>query len=159
MKHTILLIIVLAAITWSVSGQELRSNQVNYQVQTHDSLLIWDKLNIQCSPQIKELLERHVIQNRKNNFINGYRLQIYFGSGSNARSQATKVRNDFLSAHPDIKTYLIYKSPDFKVLVGNFRTKSEALKLQKSLIYKYPDAFIVPDEIAFPDFAGNTSTN
>lgn len=120
--------------------------------------MIWDKLNIQCSSQIKELLERHVRQNKKNNFTNGYRLQIYFGSGLNARTQATKVRTDFLSNHSDIKAYLIYKSPDFKVVVGDFRTKSEALKLQKSLTYQFPNAFIVADEIAFPELAGNTST-
>jgi hypothetical protein len=157
MKRTILLLFVLASITWSVPGRELRNNHANYQVQTNDSLKIWDKLDIQSSPKIKELLEQHVRQNKKNNFTNGYRLQIYFGSGSNARSQATKVRTDFLSVHPDIKAYLIFKSPDFKVLVGNFRTKSEALKLQKSLINQYPNAFIVADEIAFPELAGNTS--
>jgi hypothetical protein len=158
MKHTIISVIVLASITWSASGRELNNKQINYQVQTHDSLMIWDKLNIQSSPQIKELLERHVRQNKKYNFTNGYRLQIYFGAGSNARSQATKVRTDFLSMHPDIKVYLIFKSPDFKVLVGNFRTKSEALKLQKSLIFQFPNAFIVADEIALPELAGNTST-
>ncbi len=120
--------------------------------------MVWDRLNIQCSPEIKDLLERQIAQNRKNNSTNGYRLQIYFSSGMNARSEATKVRTDFLAIHPDIKAYLIYKSPDFKVLVGDFRTKSEALKLQKSLSYKYPNAFIVPDEIAFPELAGNLST-
>jgi len=157
MKHTILSVIVLASIAWSASGRELSNKQINYQVQTHDSLMIWDKLNIQSSPHIKELLERHVRQNKKNNFTNGYRLQIYFGSGSNARSQATKVKTDFLSTHPVIKAYLIFKSPDFKVVVGDFRTKSEALKLQKSLIYQFPNAFIVADEIALPELAGNAS--
>jgi hypothetical protein len=158
MKRTILLLFVLASITWSAPGRELRNNHANCQVQTNDSLKIWDKLDIQSSPQIKELLEQHVRQNKKNNFTNGYRLQIYFGSGSNARSQATKVRTDFLSMHSDVKADLIFQSPDFKVLVGNFRTKSEALKLQKSLIYQFPNAFIVADKIAFPELAGNSST-
>ena len=158
MKLTILLLFVLASVTGSGAGRGLINCQANNQVQTHDSLKIWDHLNIQSSPEIKELLRRHVMQNKKNNFTNGYRLQIYFGSGTNARAQATKVRTDFLSAHPDVKTYLIFKSPDFKVLVGDFRTKSEALKMQKSLIYQYPNAFIVTDEIAFPELAGNTST-
>ncbi len=156
MKVTILSLIVLSSIAWSNYGRESENTLANYQIQTNDSLRIWDKLNIQCSPQIREMLEQHIRQNKKNNFTNGYRLQIYFGSGLNARSQATKARKDFLSAHPDIKAYLIYKSPDFKVVVGDFRTKSEALKLQKSLIYQFPNAFIVADEIAFPELAGNT---
>jgi hypothetical protein len=159
MKQTILLLFVLASIAGTSAGRRIMTCQANYQVQSHDSLMIWNKLDIQCSPEIKSLLDRHVTQNKKNNFTNGYRLQIYFGSGANARAQATKIRTEFLTAHPDIKSYLIFKSPDFKVLVGDFRTKSEALKLQKSLIYQYPNAFIVSDEIAFPELAGKTSNN
>lgn len=121
--------------------------------------MIWDKLNIQSEPRIRELLEQHVRQNKKNNITNGFRLQIYFGSGTNAHAQATKIRTDFLSSHPESKAYLIFKSPDFKVLVGNFRTKNEALKMQKSLINQYPNAFIVADEIAFPELVSNTSNN
>lgn len=121
--------------------------------------MIWDKLNIQSESRIKELIGQHVSQNKKNNSTNGYRLQIYFGSGANAHSQALKIKTDFLSVNPEIKIYLIFKSPDFKVLIGNFRTKSEALKMQKSLINQYPNAFIVADEIAFPDLVSNTSNN
>jgi len=133
--------------------------QMDFTTQTRDSLMIWDKLNIQSDPRIKELLEQHVRQNKKNNSTNGYRLLIYFGSGVNARAQGTKIRTDFLSTHPDEKVDLIFKSPDFKVLVGYFRTKSEALKMQKSLINQYPNAFIVADEIAFPALVNNSSNN
>lgn len=119
--------------------------------QNNDSVKIWDKLDIQSEPRIKELLEQQVRQNKKNNIVNGYRLQIYFGSGPNAHAEAMKVRTEFLSSNPDIKAYLIFKSPDFKVLVGNFRTKSEALKLQKALYYQFPNSFIVSDEIALPE--------
>jgi hypothetical protein len=155
MKRTIILLFVLASITVISSGREFMTGQIDFTVQSRDSLMIWDKLNIQSEPRIKELLEQHVRQNKRNNSANGYRLQIYFGSGTNAHAQATKIRTDFLSAHPDVKAYLIFKSPDFKVLVGNFRTKSEALKMQKSLINQYPNAFIVADGIAFPELAGN----
>jgi hypothetical protein len=154
MKRTILLLFVLASFTEFSAGRELVTRQAT---PARDSLMIWDKLNIQSGPRVRELLEQHIRQNKKNNTTNGYRLQIYFGSGTNAHAQATKVRTDFLSAHPDEKAYLIFKSPDFKVLVGNFRTKSEALKMQKSLISQYPNAFIVADEIAFPELVNNTS--
>lgn len=155
MKRTIILLFVLAIFTGISTGWKPMSQSFGSSSITGDSLMIWDKLNIQSEPRIRELLEQHVKQNKKNNSTNGYRLQIYFGSGSNAHAQATKVRTDFLSTHPDIKAYLIFKSPDFKVLVGNFRSKSEALKMQKSMINQFPNAFIVADEIAFPELAGN----
>jgi hypothetical protein len=159
MKRTILLLFVLASITGISAGREPLMRQTDFIVQSRDSLMIWDKLNIQSEPRIRELLDQHVKQNKKNNTTFGYRLQIYFGSGTNAHAQATKIRTDFLSVHPDLKVYLIFKSPDFKVLVGNFRTKSEALKMQKSLINQYPNAFIVADDIALPELLGNTSNN
>jgi hypothetical protein len=159
MKRTILLLFVLASITGISTGREFMKRQMDFTTQTRDSLMIWDKLNIQSESRIKELIEQHVRQNKKNNSTNGYRLQIYFGSGTNAHAQATKIRTDFLSTHPDEKVYLLFKSPDFKVLVGNFRTKSEALKMQKSLINQFPNAFIVADEIAFPELVNNSSNN
>jgi hypothetical protein len=151
MKRATLLLFVLAFVTGILAGREPMANPISRSEQLQDSLMIWDKLNIQCEPRVKELLQQHVRQNKKNNSTNGYRLQIYFGSGANAHAQATKIRTDFLSTHPDEKAYLIFKSPDFKVLVGNYRTKSEAMKMQKSLINQFPNAFIVPDEIAFPE--------
>lgn len=121
--------------------------------------MIWDKLNIHSEARIRELLDQHIRQNKRSNTMSGYRLQIYFGSGANAHTQALKIKTDFLSVNPDVKVYLIFKSPDFKVLIGNFRTKSEALKMQKSLINQYPNAYIVADEIAFPELVSNTSKN
>lgn len=148
MKGKFILILTLALFTEISKGNNLIS--MSFISQKNDTVKIWDKLDVQSEPRLKVLLQQHVNQNKKNNITNGYRLQIYFGSGSNAHSQAMKVRTEFLSTHPDIKAYLIFKSPDFKVLIGDFRTKSEALKMQKFLINQYPNAFIVADEIAFP---------
>jgi hypothetical protein len=148
MKGIFILILALALFAEISEGNNLVS--MSYISQKNDTVKIWDKLDIQSDPRLKVLLQQHVNQNKKNNTTSGYRLQIYFGSGTNAHAEATKVRTEFLSSHPEVKAYLIFKSPDFKVLIGDFRTKSEALKLQKSLINQYPNAFIVADEIAFP---------
>jgi hypothetical protein len=43
-----------------------------------------------------------------------------------------------------------YISPNFRVRVGDFRTKNEALKLYREIKSNYPVAFIVADEIDFP---------
>lgn len=147
MKGIFILILALALFTEVSEGNNLASTNF---ISQNDTVKIWDKLDVQSDPRLKALLNQHVRQNKKNNITSGYRLQIYFGSGSNAHAQAMKVRTEFLSTNPDIKAYLIFKSPDFKVLIGDFRTKSEALKMQKSLINQYPNAFIVADEIAFP---------
>ena len=157
MKISVILLFVMAFISGVAATREsiTRIDQLN----AADSLMIWDKLNIQSDPRIIELLKQEAAQNKKNGTIGGFRLQIYFGSGEKAHTEAIKIKTDFLSSNPNVKTYLLFKSPDFIVRIGNFRTKSEALKMQKTLLSQYPNAFIVADEIAFPDLVTNTTIN
>ena len=157
MKISIILLFVMAFISGVAATREsiTRIDQLN----AADSLMIWDKLNIQSDPKIIELLKQEAAQSKKNGTISGFRLQIYFGSGEKAHAQAIRIKTEFLSSNPDVKTYLLFKSPDFIVRVGNFRTKSEALKMKKTLLFQYPNAFIVADEIAFPELVITTTNN
>ena len=114
-----------------------------------DGSFIWQRLNVEASNDISDLLRQQYDHNRKSGTFPGYRLQLYFGSGVQARARAEKVRADFNALHPDTKVYLIFKSPDFIVRAGDFRNKSEALKVLKSLTAGFTNAFIVSDDIVF----------
>ena len=157
MKRAIILLFLFAFISGIAATRETISR--NCQSNSPDSLMIWEKLNIQSDPKINELLKQHTIQSKKSGTFGGFRVQIYFGSGENAHAKAIKIKNDFLASNPNVKTYLLFKSPDFIVRVGNYRTKSEALKLKKTLLFQYPNAFIVADEIALPELMKITPTN
>jgi hypothetical protein len=115
-----------------------------------DGSFVWQRLNVASSSEISDLLRQQYDQNRKTGTFPGYRLQLYFGSGVQARARAEKVRADFNALYPDTRVYLSFKSPDFIVRAGDFRTKSDALKVLKSLTAGFSNAFIVNDEIAFP---------
>ena len=115
-----------------------------------DGSFIWQRLNVEGSSEISDLLRQQYDLNRKAGNFPGYRLQLYFGSGVQARAHAEKVRTDFSTLYPDTRVYLIFKSPDFIVRAGDFRTKSDALKVLKSLTAGFANAFIVNDDIAFP---------
>ena len=57
-----------------------------------------------------------------------------------------------MSKFPDITSYQLYAEPGyFKVRVGDFRTKTEATKLFLLVSKEFPDAYLVPDIINFPD--------
>ena len=157
MKSSIFLLFVLAFLSAFSATRERSIRTV--ETSFGDSLMIWEKLPVQCDPKISELLKLQVEQGKKNGTLSGYRLQIYFGSGEKAHAQATRIKTDFLSSNPGIKAYLLFKSPDFIVRVGDFRTKSEALKLGKALTYQYPNAVIVADEIMFPELINNVIIN
>ena len=157
MKKTIILLFVLAFISGVAATRESTTRIV--QSNATDSLRIWEKLNIESEPRINDLLRQHATQCKKIATTSGFRLQLYFGSGEKAHAQAIKIKTEFLSAYPNVKIVLLFKSPDFIVRVGNFRTKSEALKMQKAVLFQYPNAFIVADEIAFPELTVSTTNN
>jgi SPOR domain len=77
----------------------------------------------------------------------GFRVQIFFGSN---RQDAYSAQARFSGQYPDIRTYVLYTEPNFKVQVGDFRTKLEAQKLQNDLRDKFTSLFIIPGKINPP---------
>jgi hypothetical protein len=116
------------------------------------------RLNIIQDPAIDTLIGRYILA-RKNQYdvlgylgMDGYRIQIYSSSNINARKESAKVRADFMSRFPDITSYPLYADPGyFKVRVGDFRSKTEATRLFILISREFPDSYIVPDIINFPD--------
>lgn len=108
-------------------------------------------LPIRQDPRISDLLVRHSQINQHKNGADGYRLEIFFSSDNKAREQAVRIKNEFNLNYPDIPSYLLFQTPDFKVRIGDFRNKSEALKTKAYIASKFPNAFIVKDIIRFPD--------
>ena len=102
-------------------------------------------------PKIRDLVNLHVTQQRKMNGIKGYRILIYMGSGQEARKEADQARAGFIRLYEDVNSYMRFEYPYFKVYVGDFRTKSEALRFLKQIEGVYPDAFVRDDIVAFPD--------
>lgn len=47
--------------------------------------------------------------------------------------------------------YRVFQTPNFKVRVGDFRTKVEATKFLLELKQDFPEAFIVEDKIKLPE--------
>ncbi len=79
--------------------------------------------------------------------MNGYRIQIYSGSD---RAAANGKRSDFLARFPDVRANLDWEQPNFKVRVGSYRTLLQAQKGLVEVKERYPNAYIVKDEIELP---------
>lgn len=110
-----------------------------------------EKLPIRQDPRITDLLIRHSQINQRRHGSDGFRLEIFFSSDNKAREQSSRVRNEFNLVFPDIPAYVSFQTPNFKVRIGDFRNKSEALKTKAYIASKYPNAFIVKDIIRFPE--------
>lgn len=96
---------------------------------------------------IANLLAKHTEANRSRRGVPGYRIRIFSDSGHNAKNRAYGVKSEFYSKYPDIQAYLVFKTPNYKVYVGDFRTKLEAFQVAKMIQNNFPNAFIVNDRI------------
>jgi len=71
----------------------------------------------------------------------GYRIQIYRGRSKN---QAVKARRRSYEIFPHLRPYMEYRSPTYRVKVGDFLERYEYVKVFKRLKREFPSAMIVP---------------
>ena len=116
------------------------------------------ELKIIQDPSIDTLISRYLLINEniyrdyRRFGMEGFRIQIYNSSNRNAREESNKARAAFMSKFPEIASYQLYADPGyFKIRAGDFRTKTEATKLFLLISKEFPDAYLVPDIINFPD--------
>ncbi|MBN1926093.1 MAG: SPOR domain-containing protein [Prolixibacteraceae bacterium] len=107
-----------------------------------------EHLTIISDSRIDSLLKIHREENIRKGGIDGYRVQIFQGTKDNAY----QMKSRFIARYDDIKVYVLFQSPDFRVRIGDFRNRSEAIKLKYLLEDDFPDAhiFIVDDVINSP---------
>ncbi len=106
------------------------------------------RVNIIQSESIKNVLLLHLEAQRKSDQKNGYRICIFRDSGQEANRKAENVRSLFMSMYRNIQPYKTFNSPFYSVDVGDFKTKSEAIKFLKILERNFPNAYIVSDVIS-----------
>lgn len=82
--------------------------------------------------------------------LSGYRVRIFFDNRQTARVESEETLRHFESLYHDVVAYRTYANPYFKVTVGDFRTKSEAMRLLERIRKEFPSAFVVKENIEFP---------
>lgn len=135
------------------SGYELVDSVIYLPAAKMDSTLvgkdIFSMVKVRQSQDILDAFNRQV-QGNPSREKSGYRVRIFFDNRQTARAESEAAARRFGSAHPGIPTYRSYENPYFKVTVGDFRTKSEALSLLQRIKGEFPSAFVVKGMIQFP---------
>ena len=80
----------------------------------------------------------------------GYRIRLFFDNKQTARVESEELEKAFQEQFPLIPTYRSYTNPFFKVVVGDYRTKSEAIMELNKILPFYPKAIVVKESIYFP---------
>ncbi len=131
MKITSLIILLVCPFCFIVNGNAIVAD-------TGKVIVVQDT-------RIDALLNKKIEINKKTDGkISGYRVQIHFGGDS---QEAKKIKADFMNAHGDMPAYYIYEQPNFKIRVGDFKTKLEAQKFLKQIKSAFPASFVVEDKI------------
>ena len=96
-------------------------------------------------PMQEEMMVGHQEDNSRVAVFEGYRIQLYSGSGVNSKKEAMAVKIKFLSLFPDEKVDLFYNAPFWRVRVGGYRFKNEALPLLTKVKTHFPSSYMVKD--------------
>ncbi len=99
--------------------------------------------------RIDTLLQLHELQNKKFPVIPGYRIQIYKESGNTALNQALTIRDQFEKRF-NLPAYITFNEPYYRVRVGDFRTRLEAIRFLEKIRRAYPLAWEIKDDIQIP---------
>lgn len=107
------------------------------------------KVEVIKDPRVDTLIARRyaLAKSGGGSSSSGYRVQIYYGS---SRAEAFKAQAKFQEKYPDIRTYISYHEPNFRLRVGDFRTRLEASKMLFDLKPWFPLMFIISEKINPP---------
>lgn len=132
-KSVLLVCILIAGLAATGNAQTMPVNKDSLVMNADDDIVI--------------LQQKYVALNKLKQSIPGYRIQIHFG---NEREKAREIKTKFLQEFPDIPAYDSYQSPNFRVRVGDYRSKLEAAGYLNQISTQFPSSFIVSDKIKYP---------
>ncbi|HXJ98831.1 MAG TPA: SPOR domain-containing protein [Gelidibacter sp.] len=75
--------------------------------------------------------------------VNAFTIQIFSGSSRSARSDAQAIKTQVTTLFPDWANFIEYEQPNYKIRVGNFRTRLEADRALITVKKSYANAFIL----------------
>lgn len=144
-------------------AQEMKDSLVYHQAAALDSTLLGrsvfniissaksgeGEVKIHQSQAISTAMQSHISGNRDRK-LPGFRVRIFFDNSQNARSMSETTVKRFSLSHPGVPVYRTYQNPFFKVVVGDYRTRSEAMEFLQKIKGEYPGAFVVKENISFP---------
>ena len=78
---------------------------------------------------------------KKTGGVDGWRIQLIF---KGQKEEILPYQIKFTNLYPEIPVQIAFDSPNYKLTVGNFRTRNEALKIKHQISKNFPGAYPVP---------------
>lgn len=134
------------SLSFSVNSAQLQvdtAKTLDFTIAKKGTITVFKDQRVE---NITEFIGRQV-ESVEGTKIDGYRVQIFFAE---SRTTAQSQKASFLSAYSEHKAYIDYMAPNYRVRVGNFRTRLQAEHLKQQLISVYPTCIVLEDKIELP---------
>ncbi|MDR6845499.1 SPOR domain-containing protein [Flavobacterium granuli] len=96
-------------------------------------------LSINQDPKFEQLLNEKRKSNSNLSYSDRYKIQIFNGASDGAK----KTLNEFRQEFKNLDGTIIFNTPNYKVWVGNFRTRMEAERNLVDIEKKYKNVFLI----------------
>lgn len=96
-------------------------------------------LTLNQDPKFEQLLNEKRKINTSLNTNDTYRIQIFSGKSDEAKKTLTDFKRDY----SNIDSTIIFNTPNYKVIVGNFKTRIEAERNLADIKKKYKSVFLI----------------
>lgn len=97
------------------------------------------KVTVYQDPKFEQLLNEKRKINSSITINDRYKIQIYNGDSESSK----KALTDFKKENKNTDATIIFSTPLYKVLVGNYKTRIEAEKNLQLFKKKYPNSFLI----------------
>ena len=129
-NQLVLILLVLTSSVCLAQGYRPGGNRSRGQVQ------------IVGDVAVNQLVQRHIELNERVRTIPGYRIQVASLSGTSSKNRAFDMKERIHASHPGVEAYVVFDEPNFKVKVGDFRTRLEAYVFLQHIRGEFPGTII-----------------
>ena len=91
---------------------------------------------------VTQLVQKHIELNERVRTIPGYRIQVASLSGTASKNRAFEMKERLREAYPGVEAYVVFDEPNFKVKVGDFRTRLDAFVFLQRIRADFPGTII-----------------
>ncbi len=140
---------VMMFFSLSVYGQD--TTAVNNPVFSVLNADVQGNVSVEQSSDIKRAFDSYNASAAGNKKY-GYKILVYSSNNKNARGASSSIASSLKSSYPQLNVYRSYQAPFFMVHVGDFRTKSDAMKILYELSPTHKQAKVVKSIIGWYAF-------
>lgn len=102
------------------------------------------RVEVVADPRLEKMEQSFIKNNKRDQENDGFRIQV---SQATERAGILKLQADLTKKYPEMKWYVEFQQPYFRLRAGDFRNRFEALGSVALLKKEFPQAYLVADRV------------